>query len=93
MKRDQYLNVILTINALLLATLIWVQVAERPVLAESATAQDSRNPIKVPNAANQRKQIADEVKTLTKTLEETRKMLESTTLKVEVTNIDQMGGG
>jgi hypothetical protein len=93
MKREQYLNVILTINALLLASLIWTQVADQPVLATTVEAQSARNPpVRVPNAAEQRKRIADEILSLKKTLEATQKMLETTTLKVEVTNLDQMGG-
>ncbi len=92
MKREQYLNVILTINALLLASMIWIQIAEQPVLAGPAVAQDGRrNPIRVPNAAEQRKRIADEVQTLNRTLEATRKMIESGVIKVEVTNLDQIG--
>jgi len=93
MKREQYLNVILTINALLLASLIWTQVADQPVLATTVEAQSARNPpVRVPNAAEQRKRIADEVQALNKTVEATRKMIESGAIKVEVTNLDQMGG-
>lgn len=87
MRRETYLNVILTINAVLLAVVLWVQVAERPLLAETALAQPSR--IKIPNANDQRFQMINELKNMSKSLEVTRKLLESGKIKVEVTNLDQ----
>ena len=69
-----------------------VAVADQPVLAGPAIAQSPRNPVRVPNAAEQRKRIADEVQALNKTVEATRKMIESGAIKVEVTNLDQLGG-
>lgn len=35
---SKYLNVILTVNAVLLTALVWTQVAERPVLSSEAQA-------------------------------------------------------
>lgn len=90
MRRDTYLNVILTVNAMLLAGMLWTQVAEKPLLAETAIAQGSRNRVTIPNAANQRKLIADEIKKLNKSMEATRKLIESGKIKIEVTNLDQI---
>ena len=39
MRQGTYLNVILTVNAVLLAGLVWTQVADTPLLAETASAQ------------------------------------------------------
>ena len=97
MRRRNYLNVILTINAALLAGLVWVQVADRPLLAGEASAQSRTRPpqgeppIVPPNAASQRHEMVGELKKLGQSLEAIKRQLDAG-IKVEVTNLDQMGG-
>lgn len=94
MRRNSYLNVILTVNALLLAGLVWVQVADEPLMANTATAQVRSKPteIKVPNAAAQRQAIVDELKKTNQSLEALKRTIESGGLQVEVANAEQFGG-
>ena len=54
MRQSRYLNVILTVNAVLLAGLLWTQVVDRPMLAETgdrAVAQHHRHPAEFRGAA------------------------------------------
>lgn len=92
MRRDTYLNIILTVNAILLATMLWVQVADQPLLAENAVAQRRTKPKKpfVPNDAEQRQKLIVEMQKMGKSMEATRKLIESGKLRVEVTNLDQI---
>lgn len=96
MRRRNYLNGILTVNAVLLTGLLWVQVAGQPLLANSATAQvrtkpRGQTPIIMPNASGQRQRMIDELKTLSKSVEALNQQIESGTIKVEVTNLDAIG--
>ena len=92
MRRRTYLNGILTVNAVLLAGLMWVQVGGQPMLANTATAQVRTKPAKVhvPNSANQRQKMIDELRDLSQSMEALKKQLDSGTIKVEVTNLDQL---
>ena len=94
MRQRTYLNVILTVNAVLLAGLVWTQIADTPLLAETASAQNrsSLGPAvpNVPNAGKQREQIAKEIVALRTALEKTRTLLESGRVKVEVTNLGEI---
>lgn len=104
MRDKKYLNFILTINAVLLACLLWTQVAEKGILAEDATAQvrdrrpGTRNlrevgpPITIPNASSQRQAAVDEMKKLNRTLEALKSHIEGGSLTVEVTNADDLDG-
>lgn len=93
MRRRNYLNGILTVNAVLITGLLWVQVADQPLLANSATAQSSR--VRAPVLGTydfaQRQKIIDELGKLTQSLEAIKKQIESGTIKVEVTNLDAIG--
>lgn len=60
MNRAKYLNVILTINAILLAGLLWVAVADRVVLADRAIATGPRTGI--PDAGAQRFEMIRELR-------------------------------
>ena len=93
MRRDTYLNIILTVNAILLATMLWVQVADQPLLAENAVAQRRTKPsnqFTFPNDAAQRQKLIEEMRKMGKSVEATRKLIESGKLRVEVTNLDQI---
>ena len=99
MRQGTYLNVILTVNAVLLAGLLWTQVVDRPVLAETAVAQSRSkpNPNKdysgtyyKPNAAEQRKQQIEALNKLNESIQAQTMMLSSSKAKVEVMNLDEI---
>jgi len=92
MRRRSYLNVILTVNAALLAGLLWTQVADRPVFAGSAAASSDTGsgPPIVPNAAEQRQKMIDELRTLRAAIDAQSKALSTGTLKVQVTNFGEL---
>jgi hypothetical protein len=95
MRRGTYLNVILTVNAVLLTGLLWTQLADRPLLESEAAAEaQSRtktpNPPVIPNAAAQRDRMINAIKDLKQSVDAQRKFLESGKLKVTVTNLDEI---
>jgi hypothetical protein len=93
MRRKRYFNGILTVNAALLAGLLWVQVAGENTLTPTAEAQVRGRPSEIPsplNPANQRLQIIESLGKLNQSVEALKKQLESGSIKVEVTNLDQM---
>jgi len=93
MKRGNYLNAILTVNAVLLAGLVWTQIVGRPIFAGEAVAQVRTIPPRsyvVPNAAVQRDTMINVMRSLEKKLSEAQVLLTSGKLKVEVTNLDEI---
>lgn len=102
MNAQRYTNVLLTINALLLAALLWVLVVERPIFAGEAEARVVKSPLvdkhvsgkqKAPvfaNATGQRQEIIAQLKLLNAGLARQQSMLESGRMKVEVTNLDEI---
>jgi len=99
MWQGKYLNVILTVNAVLLAGLLWTQVAEQPVLAETAVAQSRSKPSAdgkykgsyyKPNAAQQRADQMKILEAIQKSVEAQTKLLSSGKVKVEVMNLDEI---
>ncbi len=92
MRRDTYLNIILTVNAILLATMLWVQIADQPLLAENAVAQRRTIPKKpfVPNDAAQLQKLIEETKKMSNSMEAIHKLIESGKLRVEVTNLGEI---
>ena len=93
MRRTSYLNGILTANAVLLAGLLWTQIAGQPLLSSTAAAQN-RTPARpvptIPNAAKQRNEIVAAIHELRRTTEETMRLIRSGRIKVEVTNLDEI---
>ena len=90
MKKTNYLNVILTANALLLAGLLWTQIADSPVLVEDAAAVTTAPPFNgVPNAGRQREEIVKAVNALAKDVQKTNQLLEKE-IKVTVTNVNAL---
>lgn len=93
MRRASYLNGILTANAVLLAGLLWTQIAGQPLLSSSAVAQN-RTPARpvptIPNAAKQRNEIIESIHELRRTTQESMRMFRSGQVKVEVTNLDEI---
>lgn len=92
MRRDTYLNVILTVNAILLTVLVWTQLAGGPVLGSAATAhaQSPGDGTGIPNAAGQRQHMIEMLGQMNKNLEATRKMLDSGRIRVQVTNLNEI---
>lgn len=88
MRQGTYLNIILTVNAMLLAALVWTQVADRPLLSTSAHAQTFREaPL---NAGAQRQKMIELLTEMRKESEKTRKLLEAGNASVKVTNLDEI---
>lgn len=92
MRQSKYLNVILTVNAILLAGLLWTQVAGRAPLTPEAHAQTSQSGTGFVNAAEQRQRMIEALNEIKGSVEATRKMVESGRMKVEVANIDKLKG-
>ena len=90
--RPNYLNIVLSAIALLLAAQLWVSISERPLLSDSAEAATVGSSI-IPNAAEQRKSIIDEIKKLQREVTKTNKFLKDQKIKVIVTNIDELTRG
>jgi hypothetical protein len=99
MRERKYLNVILTVNAVLLACLLWTQVASEPVFEETATAepqsrsrrQERTRPIgALPNATEQRLEIVRALREMKRAIDAQGELLESGKVKVEVTNLDEI---
>jgi acetamidase/formamidase len=92
MRQSKYLNVILTVNAVLLAGLLWTQIASAPVLAQDAVAQvrATRAVPTIPNAAEQRKKMIDALQEIRQSADATKQLLESGQVKVQVTNLDDI---
>jgi hypothetical protein len=89
MRQGKYLNVILTANAVLLAGLLWTQVAQRPLLAGDAVAQSPGVP-GIPNAAEQRQKMIEAMRDIKASVDATKQAIQGGKIKVEVTNIDQL---
>ena len=86
MRQSTYLNVILTVNAGLLAAVVWTQLADRPVLAQPASAQSSQPVMKTTTADRQLRMI-EIMGDMQTQLEAINTRLESGKLKVEVINL------
>jgi anti-sigma28 factor (negative regulator of flagellin synthesis) len=90
-RQLNYLNAILTVNAVLLAVLIWTQAAPMPVEAQSAHAQSTSAPRRgIPNAAEQRQKMIAAMQDMKKSVDGLRNSIESGKVKVEVTNLDEI---
>ncbi|MHC5002512.1 MAG: hypothetical protein ACYTJ0_05255 [Planctomycetota bacterium] len=102
MRRATYLNVILTINAVLLTALLWTALAGRPLLATEAAAQSftrpqdqnprTRTPT-IPNAAVQRAEMIQALREIERTVERTNQLLSSGGIRVEAIGLDQNRNG
>lgn len=102
MRHTTYLNAILTVNALLLAGLLWTRVADTPVLSQNAAAAPEQSPAgstdnftnsntrqqQMLEATNQmRQQTVDAMHRIENKMEATTRLLQSGQLKVQVTNL------
>ena len=78
--------------AVLLAALLWTNLAGRPLFSSEATAQvRTKGPSipTVPNAARQRDEILKALRDIRASVEATRSTVESGGIKVRVTNLNE----
>ena len=96
MRQGTYLNVILTVNAVLLAGVLWTALAGHPVLDRSASAQSSGttgSPSLIPvTAADQRESLLNAVRDVKASVDGLKKSLEGGKVRVEIANVDQLRG-
>jgi hypothetical protein len=85
-RQGRYLNVILTVNAVLLAGIVWVQLVGVGALATIAHAQKAPD-TGIPNAASQRQRIIEELQAMRTSVDAMRKTVEGGKMKVVVDNI------
>jgi hypothetical protein len=92
MRQTTYLNVILTVNAVLLAGVLWTQLASRPLLAQSAEAQVAvaAGTPGIPNAGGQRDQMIRQLDRVNRNIESVARLVEAGRVKVEVTNLGEI---
>lgn len=89
MRQLKYLNVILTINAALLALLVWTQLAGHNPLAQSAHAQRATDS-GMTTAAEQRKQMIDALRDIRQATTESNQLLQRSTIRVHVANAAEL---
>ncbi len=87
MRQQTYLNVILTVNAVLLSGVVWTQVSDRPLLAEQAQAQPDRG---FPNPSQQRREMIEVLNAINANLAKQHELLSSGKLQVEVTSLPEV---
>ena len=89
MRQGNYLNVVLSVIAVLLAALLWTQIASSSVFTRTANAQSPRSP-GVPDAAHQRDTMIQEMREVRTAVDSMRKAVEGGALRVEVMNLDEI---
>jgi hypothetical protein len=90
MRQSTYLNVILTVNAGLLAAVVWTQLADRPLLAQDAVAQSVSQTAPasgVTTSADRQQKMIELLRDMNLKVEALTSTLQSGKLKVEVTNL------
>ena len=90
MRQSTYMNVVLTVITVLLGGLLWMQVAGKPLFAQSADADGPRQRIAFPNAAVQRDKLIAAMDKVQRAVTFSQKMLESGKVKVIVTNLGEI---
>lgn len=90
MRQQTYLNVILTLNAALLAAMLWTQLAPttRTDTTEASTRATAQG---IPNAAEQRLRMIEALRDIKTSVDATLRLVESGAIKVEVTNLNDDG--
>ena len=87
MNKSRHSNAILTVIAVLLALQVWMGISSQPLFAtESQAAGD---PPTFPNASKQREDTIAAIRALSAEVSRTNELLESSTLKVSVSNFDE----
>jgi hypothetical protein len=87
-----YLNAILTVNAVLIAALVWTNVSDGPVTANASPlfAQVDEPTGGVPNAGAQRERMIAEVRALREDIRGLESALSSGKLKVNIGNMTEV---
>lgn len=88
--KSNYLNAILTVNAVLLAALVWTNIAGHSGGAAAiASPQSSQGDGGVPNAGLQRLDILNEVRAIRAELQQMDATISGGRMRVMVTNVDE----
>ena len=93
MRQSRYLNVILTVNAVLLAGLLWTQLAGQPLLTSEAAAQSRSRYAKPATPAvntQQRFDIDRALDNQIKAVQKIERLLQSGKIRVEVSNLREI---
>lgn len=90
MRQSTYLNVILTVVAVLLGGVLWVQIADKPLLAASADADGRNDKVTMTNAGAQRAKMIASIDKMHQAVVAQQKFLESGKAKVRVTNLGEI---
>ncbi len=93
-RSQQYLNGILTVNAVLLAAMVWTNISSGPSRADAAPialqVEDQEHVGGVPNAAAQRERTITEVRGLRDDFRQLEQALTSGKMKVNVANFGDL---
>lgn len=94
MRQRRHIDFLLAANAVLLAALLWAMLATQPIGAGEVHAQSYRGAVGegIPNAAGQRQKLIEETKETRKMVEKMEQLLRKGTIRVKVTNIDDLAG-
>ena len=92
MKRRTYLEAILTVNAILLAGILWVFVSGGDGAGTQSAIANGGPPPGIPNAAGQRNEMIRELKTISKSIREMQSDLNDAEFKVRVTSMPARRG-
>lgn len=87
MRQGTYLNVILTVNACLLAVLAWTQLSAQPPMVQSAEAQNAGGMV---TAGEQRQRIIESLRQVRQSVNETNQRLDRGTMRVHVVNANEI---
>ena len=93
MRQSTYMNVILTVIAVLLSSLLWMQVAAKPLFAQGAEAQSTTRKAQsspLSNAAADRAKMIAVLERMQKAVTSSQKLLESGKVKVQVSNLSEI---
>ncbi len=92
-RQGRYLNIILTVNAVMLSALVWMQIAgnsgSAPLGAQPAYAQSPPTG-GIPNAGGQRERMISELQAIKSSIETLRKTVEGGKMKVSIANVEEL---
>lgn len=92
-RQGRYLNIILTVNAILLSALVWMQITgntqsgsfgTQPAFAQSPPTGG------IPNAGGQRERMISELQAIKSSIETLRKNVEGGKMKVTIANVEEL---
>lgn len=91
-RSQQFLNGILTVNAVLLAALVWTNVSDGPSRAEAAPLLPQADEVQggVPNAGAQRERMISEIRALREDVRALEQAMSSGRVKVNVGNFAEL---